>query len=167
MQDQLLDRASAISFDHRDESMLISAWNNGNPEGIEALRQHFLGVVEPDLIDERIRTAMAIVRSRPDEQVGAAEVAAAVQLSTSRFLHLFTAHAGTSFRRYRLWVKMCRTAGALGEGADLSTAAVAGGFASSSHFSDAFRAMFGLTATELFGGPTNIVVADLPVLVEA
>jgi len=29
--------------------------------------------------------------------------AAEVNLSTSRFLHLFSATAGTSFRRYRLW----------------------------------------------------------------
>lgn len=87
-------------------------------------------------------------------------MAAAVNLSQSRFLHLFSAHSGTSFRRYRLWARMRYAAAAVSMGADLSTAASDAGFASPSHFSDTFRAMFGLTASQMLANQLRIVVMD-------
>ena len=101
---------------------------------------------------------MRILWSRPGDQLRAAEIAAAVNLSPSRFLHVFSAHAGTSFRRYRLWARMCHAAGALSDGADLTTASAEAGFASPSHFSDTFRTMFGLSATALLSSQVRIVV---------
>ncbi len=53
---------------------------------------------------------------------------------------------------------MCHAAGALSDGADLTTAASEAGFASPSHFSDTFRTMFGLSATALLSRQTRIVV---------
>jgi methylphosphotriester-DNA--protein-cysteine methyltransferase len=53
---------------------------------------------------------------------------------------------------------MLHVATAVSKGADLTRAAVDAGFASPSHFSDAFRRMFGLTATTLLGGGVEIVV---------
>ena len=156
--DQMVDRTTSIAFHHRDEPALISAWQDAPLPDPESLRRGLLGLVEADVIDERIRVAMRTLRSRPGDRVSAAEIAAAVDLSPSRFLHLFSAQAGTSFRRYRLWVKMCHAAAALSDGADLTTAASEAGFASPSHFSDAFRTMFGLTATALLAGRTRIVV---------
>lgn len=155
---QMVDRGSPIAYQHRDESALISAWNEAPAPDPEIVRQRLLGVAEADSIDDRIRAAMRILRAGPGDHVSAAEIAAAVNLSTSRFLHLFSAQAGTSFRRYRLWARMCHAAGALSDGADLTTASSLAGFASPSHFSDAFRTMFGLTATALLAGRTRIVV---------
>lgn len=100
--------------------------------------------LEPDLGDDRIRTALGILRQHP--WLSAPQVAAELSLSTSRFLHLFSAQAGTSFRRYRLWARMLRVAPAAAGGADLTRASVEAGFASPSHFSDSFHDMFGLTA---------------------
>lgn len=155
---QMMDRTRMIAFDHRDEPALIAACRDVTSLDPEILRRSLLGSVEADPIDERIRAAMQILRSRPGDQLSAAELAAAVELSPSRFLHLFSAHSGTSFRRYRLWARMCRAAGALSDGADLTTASSDAGFASPSHFSDAFRSMFGLSATALLSGRTRIVV---------
>lgn len=153
---RMTDRTTSIAYDHRDERALIVACQDAalDPEG---LRRSLLGVVD-DAIDERIRVAMRILRSRPGDQLSATELAAAVDLSPSRFLHLFSEHAGTSFRRYRLWARMCHAAGALTEGADLTTAASDAGFASPSHFSDTFRTMFGLTASALLSSQVRIVV---------
>lgn len=53
---------------------------------------------------------------------------------------------------------MLSVASAVAAGSDLTTAATAAGFASPSHFSDTFRAMFGLTATTLLSQGTVIVV---------
>jgi methylphosphotriester-DNA--protein-cysteine methyltransferase len=83
-----------------------------------------------------------------------------VHLSTSRFLHLFSAHARTSFRRYRLWTRMMRLAAVVGTGQDLTRASVEAGFASPAHFSDSFHEMFGLSASRLFAESTRIIVAD-------
>jgi AraC-like DNA-binding protein len=70
-------------------------------------------------------------------------------LSVSTFLRLFRAQTGTTFRRYRLWTRMLRVALLLETWPDLSTAAVEAGFASPSHFSSAFHAMFGLRPSRL------------------
>ncbi|GGU41647.1 helix-turn-helix domain-containing protein [Lentzea flava] len=109
-----------------------------------------------DTADDRIRTAIALLRSDPG--LNAAQVAAGVGLSTSRFLHLFPAGAGTSFRRYRLWARMVHVAGAVSRGADLTRASAEAGFASPSHFSDSFHAMFGLTASALLA-TTRLIVS--------
>lgn len=156
--DQMTDSTSTIAYDHRDEAALISTWRDAPLPDPEILRKSVLGTAEAGPIDERIRTAMGILRSRPGDQVSAAEIAAAVDLSPSRFLHLFSEHAGTSFRRYRLWARMCHAAAALSDGADLTIASAEAGFASPSHFSDTFRTMFGLSATALLSSQTRIVV---------
>jgi AraC-like DNA-binding protein len=155
---QMVDRTTTVAFDHRDEAALIATCQDAALLEPEVLRRSLLGSGEADPIDERIRDAMRILRSRPGDQLSAAEIAAAVSLSPSRFLHLFSAHAGTSFRRYRLWARMCHAAGALSDGADLTTASTEAGFASPSHFSDAFRTMFGLSATALLSRQARIVV---------
>lgn len=113
--------------------------------------------IDPVAMDPRIDAALKTIRSDFAATPTAAELAAAANLSVSRFLHLFSAETGTSFRRYRLWARMAHVARAVGEGADFTTAAIEAGFASPSHFSDTFHAMFGLTASALLPG-TRVVV---------
>lgn len=158
--EQMTDRASTIAYNHRDEAALIAAWRQGPVTDPDVLRRRLFDAGEAEPTDERIRVAMQLLRDRPGERVTAAEMAAAVNLSQSRFLHLFSAHSGTSFRRYRLWARMRYAAAAVSQGADLSTAASDAGFASPSHFSDTFRAMFGLTATQLLADRLQIVVME-------
>jgi methylphosphotriester-DNA--protein-cysteine methyltransferase len=112
----------------------------------------------PRPVDPRIRDAMAFLRSRPSTSTSAAQVASAVGLSTSRFLHLFSEHAGTSFRRYRLWSRMLSVGQSVAAGHTLTRAASDAGFASPSHFSDAFRNLFGLSAIELLAHPPRIII---------
>ncbi|MEV6906729.1 AraC family transcriptional regulator [Amycolatopsis sp. NPDC051071] len=116
------------------------------------------GVRDPR--DDRIRTALRILLADPGAGLTAAQVARAVNLSSSRFQHLFSAHTGTSFRRYRSWARMLHVAGSVGAGADLTTAATYAGFASPGHFSDSFRVMFGLSASRLLTPTTRVVVED-------
>ncbi|WP_332643954.1 AraC family transcriptional regulator [Aeromicrobium sp.] len=158
VRDQMLGHTATISYQHQAESSLISAWQDTAEPDPETLWRYLDEAAKTGAMDERIRTAMRLLRSRPNEN--AKDIAAAVNLSSSQFLRLFALHAGTSFRRYRLWAKMCRAADAVSNGADLTTASTEAGFASPSHFSDAFRAMFGLSATQLMSGPTRIIVAD-------
>lgn len=103
-------------------------------------------------LDPRIQDTIAALHGRDAHDIpSAAHFAARVGLSPSRFLHLFRDHTGTSFRRYRLWLRMLRAAAAIRDQADLTTAAMDAGFASPSHFSDAFHTMFGLRPRQLLG----------------
>lgn len=99
--------------------------------------------------DPRIRQATLRLAEDPGQQLSAEKLAVEAGLSVSTFLRLFRAQTGTTFRRYRLWTRMLRVALLLETWPDLSTAAVEAGFASPSHFSSAFHAMFGLRPSRL------------------
>jgi AraC-like DNA-binding protein len=75
-----------------------------------------------------------------------------------RLQHLFREGHGVPFRRYRLWRRMALAMRVVRDGGTLTAAAHAAGFASSAHFSTAFRRMFGLAPSRLTGGS---VVFDL------
>ncbi|WP_236077652.1 AraC family transcriptional regulator [Rhodococcus sp. P1Y] len=160
--DRILDtmamRIGGIGLTHTAEARILDAVNVDDPDP-HALAE-FISGPEPRLLDDRIREAMQIVRTKPGAVVAASDLAAAVNLSTSRFLHLFSAETGTSFRRYRLWARMLHVGEAVADGRDLTRASVEAGFASPSHFSDSFHAMFGLSAAALLATGTNIVVID-------
>jgi methylphosphotriester-DNA--protein-cysteine methyltransferase len=99
--------------------------------------------------DERIATTLRALREQPGEPHPLDEVAQRVRLSPSRFLHLFKASTGVPFRRYKMWIRMGAAIHSMGAGLPLTEAALAAGFSSSSHFSAAFREMFGLPPSQL------------------
>lgn len=149
---------AGIGYTHAAEAELIDLGGTTDPDPLRLLDVASGTAHEP--IDPRIAAAIAAVRANPAATVTARELATAAHLSTSRFLHLFSAQAGTSFRRYRLWARMVNVGTLVSKGSDFTTAAVESGFASPSHFSDAFHTMCGLTASALLGSGTRIVVLD-------
>ena len=92
------------------------------------------------------------MRDQPHRSHSMAELGECAGLSASRFLHLFKAETGVPLRRYRLWNRMGAAVAAFREGKSLTEAAHAAGFASSAHFSTAFRDMFGMMPSELLKG---------------
>ncbi|WP_228539515.1 helix-turn-helix domain-containing protein [Nocardia sp. XZ_19_385] len=151
-----------IATTHRDEAALIAHLTRPELPDPRELRRIIAGGEAEAVIDERIRAVMNTIVEEPAEELRADDLAAGLGLSTSRFLHLFSANAGTSFRRYRLWARLLAVAAAVGAGADLTRAAADAGFASASHFSDTFRILFGLTATEVLAQGIDIVIATEP-----
>lgn len=104
----------------------------------------------------------AVVRAIDADPGAFARVDAAARragLSSSRFQRLFHAAAGAPFRRYRLWRRLARAVVAMGARASLTDAAHEAGFASSAHFSSAFRAMFGLAPSTLLATGVRIETA--------
>lgn len=154
--DRMLEQTGGFGFDHVEETTLIRRAADFAPAAVLDLA---CGARTPD-IDPRIATATAILCADPAAAISADQLAAAVHLSKSRLLHLFSAQAGTTFRRYRVWARMLAVGRAVADGADLTTAAANAGFASPSHFSDTFHAMFGLTAADLLGAGARIIVDD-------
>ncbi|MFD6155734.1 helix-turn-helix domain-containing protein [Nocardia sp. NPDC060256] len=156
--DRMTIRFHGFGLDHRDEPDLISLAAQVDFDPAAAVDLACGPGAAP--IDTRIAAAAAMLLAHPARANSAAELAAEAHLSTSRFLHLFARHAGTSFRRYRMWARMLSVGRAIAKGADLTTAAADAGFASPSHFSDTFHAMCGLTPSALLAGGVRIVVLD-------
>ncbi|MFD0360912.1 helix-turn-helix domain-containing protein [Nocardia sp. GCM10030253] len=156
----MLEQSPTICLHHRAQFPIIRHLRDSDSPNLGQLRERILGALESQKIDERIHAAMVTIRDQPAGNPAAAELAARAGLSTSRFLHLFSAHAGTSFRRYRMWARMLYVAAALSKGMDLTRAATEAGFASPSHFSDTFHTIFGLTATAVISTGVQIVAED-------
>ncbi|MBE1583326.1 helix-turn-helix domain-containing protein [Nonomuraea angiospora] len=142
----LLVRAAAISAHSPDRQ--ITAWTD------EAT-----GRTTASFTDPRIAAALRRLIGA-DEPLPAALLAAELGLSESRFLRLFRERTGTSYRRFRLWAQMHRAARALAAGENLTRAAADGYFASPSHFSTAFHAMFGLPPSDLLARRLTIRCLD-------
>lgn len=123
----------------------------GDSDGRKALTE-LLGIGTRADPDERILSALRRMREQPHRSHSMAELGQCAGLSPSRFLHLFKAETGVPLRRYRLWNRMGAAVGAFREGKSLTEAAHAAGFASSAHFSTAFRDMFGMMPSELLKG---------------
>lgn len=113
---------------------------------------------EQRVIDPRVVRAMRMLNTSAGVNLPAAGLANELGLSTSRFLHLFGEQTQTSLRRYRSWCRMVLAARALASGSDLSRAAADAGFATPSHFSLAFRGMFGLAPGRLLATSGRPVV---------
>lgn len=155
----------AVAYRHRHEGLLANAVGDlTDAESACAWLDLAAGpqpVPVDGRLDPRIQDAVAALHNLdPHDTPSAAHVAALVGLSPSRLLHLFRDHTGTSFRRYRLWLRMLRAAEAIRDQANLTTAAMDAGFASPSHFSDAFRTMFGLRPSRLLGTRIHLAGND-------
>lgn len=154
----VMRRDQKIGLTHDRESALIDLAREADPDP-----WLILDAAGPDGrsdIDARVQAAIDTLRADPGTTMTAAYFASSAHLSTSRFLHLFSEHAETSFRRYRLWARMAHVGKAVSKGLDLTTASTEAGFASPSHFSDAFRRMCGLSASALFSAGARIVILD-------
>ncbi|MEV4729553.1 helix-turn-helix domain-containing protein [Saccharopolyspora sp. NPDC049426] len=151
----MTEALGAITATHRDEAAVLDHLHDPG----EA-RRLLLGDASGEFVDPRIRAAMNSLLAEPERERDASTVAAEAGLSTSRFLHLFSEQAGTSFRRFRVWARLLRVGAAVEAGANLTTAATDAGFASASHFSDTFRRMFGLSATALLASGAEITTVQ-------
>jgi AraC-like DNA-binding protein len=142
------------AFDLREESAVIEIMTGLAEERIAprdgrlALGE-LLGIGAGVKADARIAAALRQMRDEPHRAHLLTDLAGRAGLSPSRFLHLFKAETGVPLRRYRIWNRMGAAVRACSEGASLTEAAHAAGFASSAHFSTAFRDMFGMMPSDL------------------
>jgi AraC-like DNA-binding protein len=151
---RMTDTSSRAAFDLREEAAAIEIMT-GLAEGRIAQQDgrlslgELLGVGTGKKVNARISAALRLMRDEPHKAHRLTELAEHAGLSASRFLHLFKAETGVPLRRYRIWNRMGAAVRACGEGSSLTEAAHAAGFASSAHFSSAFREMFGMMPSDL------------------
>jgi AraC family transcriptional regulator, arabinose operon regulatory protein len=100
-------------------------------------------------LDERVREAVLFVAGNFDRPLSVRMIADAVNLSPSRFAHLFTEEIGTPPARY-IELRRLQRAQAMLESSSLSIGAIArtAGFSSQYYFATRFRAVIGVSPSE-------------------
>ena len=117
---------------------------------ISAIIDRLAGPVHrPETQHPRIVKALSYIHQAQGRDLSLPQLAAHVFLSESRLSHLFKEEIGVPIQRYLLWYKVAQTAFNIGRGMSLTDAAEEGGFADSAHFSRTFRAMFGITPSQI------------------
>lgn len=99
------------------------------------------------VMDERIQSAMEYIRSGFSDKLSCKQVAGTVFLSESRFSHLFRQQVGMTFASYLICQRLLFVYARILQGVGITQAALEAGFASSAHFSDTNRRVFGLSAS--------------------
>ena len=104
--------------------------------------------------DERIVRAVKYVNDHLSAPLTLKQVASVAHLSPSRFRHLFVEQTGMGLREYILWRRFVSVWEHRMNGASLSTAAHAAGFADSAHLARTSRRMIGVPPSLLAVSPT-------------
>ncbi|HET8709984.1 MAG TPA: AraC family transcriptional regulator [Spongiibacteraceae bacterium] len=136
-------RASLHDFRARAQS--IETADNA----ISAIIDRLAGPVNFPEVHPRIEKALSLIHHAQGKELPLSQLAALVFLSESRLSHLFKEEIGIPIQRYLLWYKVMQTAFNIGRGMSLTDAAEEAGFADSAHFSRTFRAMFGMTPSQI------------------
>ena len=92
-----------------------------------------------------IAALLAALPAAIPDSLPAARLARGAGLSTSRFLHRFSAHAGLPLRPYLRWRRLLTAMAGVMRGDPLTDAALAAGFADVAHFNRTVRRHFGIT----------------------
>ena len=129
---------------------------------ITAIVEHLAGPNErPAEPNPRIVKALLQIHQARGQKLSLKRLATHVALSESRLSHLFKQEIGIPIQRYLLWYKVAETAFNIGRGMSLTEAADAAGFADSAHFSRTFRAMFGLTPSQILRRSKSVqIISD-------
>ncbi|WP_440466523.1 helix-turn-helix domain-containing protein [Pseudomonas sp. YH-1] len=97
-------------------------------------------------LDPRLEKALQRIRALDDNALPAQALAEEASLSLSQLERLFSGTLGLSVRRLVLWQRLRRALRLAMAGDNLTTAAIAAGFADSAHFSRSVRSQFGIRA---------------------
>lgn len=98
--------------------------------------------------DHRIEEALNYLEGQSYRTVPIIEVAHHVNLSVSRFQHLFTEQTGQTYRRAQLWMKIVAAAPLFGK-LSLTEIAHEVGFSDSAHLSRTFTDTFGFSPRQI------------------
>ena len=159
----MCNKQGSVATRHNREDELVSLFTAVahaaiRPADLHAQLAAVLGFATALPADERVAQVVARMRGAPGGAHPLKVLAAEVGLSPSRLQHLFKICTGLPLRRFRIWNRMGAAIVAAAAGASLTEAAHRVGFSSSAHFSASFRAMFGLSPSELVGAGLEVLL---------
>ncbi len=108
--------------------------------------------------DDRVQKVVESVQGAIDHNLPIEYLAKSVSLSTPRLVQLFKRQTGVPIRRYRQWHRLFVTASQIGEGKNLTEAALAAGFVDLSHCTNTFHQMLGVRPSYFLQRPEEIKV---------
>jgi len=100
-------------------------------------------------IDSRVAQSIDWIRLSREEGISVQEIASGVELSESRFSHLFTENVRVPVRRYLLWLRLRDAMHLLAQGRSLTETAYEAGFSDSAHLARTFRSLLGIAPSAL------------------
>jgi AraC-like DNA-binding protein len=109
-------------------------------------------------IDPRIKSSTVKLNDFSGSKMTAAGYATSVNLSPSRFLHLFKAQTGVSFRAFRAWKRARHLLHYVNEDINLAHLAQDIGYPDSTHFSHSIRRFYGLQPRAIFSGSRDLAI---------
>jgi AraC-like DNA-binding protein len=109
-------------------------------------------------LDPRIVKAIGLINRFSGEPATAEICAAAVGLSTSRFLHLFKEETDISFRSFRAWKRARHLLNFANQDINLAHLAQDIGYPDSTHFSHSIRRFYGLQPRAIFSGSRDLAI---------
>lgn len=135
----------------------------------EQMDLFFLGqALAARALDARVGAVVEKINQDPCALTSAEECAQHVNLSFSRFLHLFKEEVGTTFRSFRAWKRARSFLCHVNTAASLTDIALDIGYPDSSHFSHTVRRYWGLTPRDILAGSRRLaVISDHPAPVAA
>nr|WP_275446741.1 AraC family transcriptional regulator [Pseudoalteromonas sp. McH1-42] len=116
-----------------------------------SIDQTLLNCNQSSVTDERIQRllenldACFVADCIKPQQWRAASVAQTLNLSESRFLHIFKDQVGIAWRPFLLWRRLICALQTLLKGMSATEAAYVAGFSDSAHLSRTFRSTFGMS----------------------
>jgi len=109
-------------------------------------------------IDPRIARALELIEQAGAATLGAETLAAQVQLSFSRFVHLFKAEVGVPLRTFRSWKRARSWLNYVTEHTSLTHIALDTGYPDSAHFSRSVRQVFGMQPRDVVAGSRRLAL---------
>lgn len=114
----------------------------------------------PRVIDARIRKVIDTIIADPSAALSAQAGASMVNLSFSRFLHVFKQETGVPFRAFRAWKRARSLLRHVRHPATLTDIALDTGYPDSTHFSHSIRQVYGLKPSDILAGSRRLALHD-------
>lgn len=107
---------------------------------------------QQDIYDDRVQQCLLYINQKEvSYRTIVEELKSEVHLSDSRLSHLFRQEIGLSLKKYLVWSRLKKTIQlVLGQGVNLSTAAIRSGFYDQAHLSKTFKNMLGVSPSEAY-----------------
>lgn len=137
---------------------LLDASGSGSFEGFGFDALFFDEPLASRVFDARIRVVIDRINADPAAQASAEACAAAVNLSFSRFLHLFKQETGVTFRAFRAWKRARSLLRYVRQSSSLTDIALDTGYPDSTHFSHSIRQVYGLRPSDILAGSRQLAV---------